>query len=55
MLYELFDWLEKTYEFPGATAMAFISTRTALAAVFFTVDQFIYRAKNHQMAEQNAA
>lgn len=33
MLYELFDWLEKTYEFPGATAMAFISTRTALAAV----------------------
>jgi phospho-N-acetylmuramoyl-pentapeptide-transferase len=34
MLYELFDWLEKTYEFPGATAMAFISTRTALAAVF---------------------
>ncbi|MCG8371957.1 MAG: phospho-N-acetylmuramoyl-pentapeptide-transferase [Balneolales bacterium] len=34
MLYELFDWLERTYEFPGATAMAFISTRTALAAVF---------------------
>lgn len=34
MLYELFDWLEKAYEFPGATAMAFISTRTALAAVF---------------------
>ena len=34
MLYELFDWLERMYEFPGATAMAFISTRTALAAVF---------------------
>lgn len=34
MLYELFDWLENAYEFPGATAMAFISTRTALAAVF---------------------
>ncbi|MBO6794444.1 MAG: phospho-N-acetylmuramoyl-pentapeptide-transferase [Balneolaceae bacterium] len=34
MLYELFDWLEKAYEFPGATAMAFISTRTGLAAVF---------------------
>ena len=33
MLYQLFDWLERTYEFPGATAMAFISTRTALAAV----------------------
>ncbi len=34
MLYELFDWLETEFEFPGATAMAFISTRTALAAVF---------------------
>ncbi|MGB0346083.1 MAG: phospho-N-acetylmuramoyl-pentapeptide-transferase [Balneolaceae bacterium] len=34
MLYELFDWLERMYEFPGATAMAFISTRTGLAAVF---------------------
>ena len=34
MLYELFEWLEKMYEFPGATAMAFISTRTGLAAVF---------------------
>ena len=33
MLYELFDWLEKTYQFPGASAMAFISTRTGLAAV----------------------
>ena len=33
MLYELFDWLEKTYALPGASAMAFISTRTALAAV----------------------
>lgn len=33
MLYELFDWLEKAYEFPGASAMAFISTRTGLAAV----------------------
>ncbi len=33
MLYELFDWLERMYEFPGATAMAFISTRTGLAAV----------------------
>ncbi len=34
MFYELFEWLEKMYEFPGATAMAFISTRTGLAAVF---------------------
>lgn len=33
MLYELFEWLEQVYEFPGASAMAFISTRTALAAV----------------------
>lgn len=34
MFYELFNWLEQTYEFPGATAMAFISTRTGLVAVF---------------------
>lgn len=33
MLYELFAWLETTYEFPGAQAMEFISTRTGLAAV----------------------
>ncbi len=33
MLYELFAWLEATYEFPGASAMEFISTRTGLAAV----------------------
>ena len=33
MLYELFQWLENTYQFPGASAMAFISTRTGLAAV----------------------
>ncbi len=33
MLYELFAWLEATYEFPGAQAMEFISTRTGLAAV----------------------
>lgn len=33
MLYELFRWLEVNYEFPGATAMEFISTRTGLAAV----------------------
>lgn len=33
MLYELFRWLEVTYEFPGASAMEFISTRTGFAAV----------------------
>lgn len=33
MLYELFNWLEQTFALPGATAMAFISTRTGLAAV----------------------
>lgn len=33
MLYELFAWLENMYEFPGASAMAFISTRTGFAAV----------------------
>lgn len=33
MLYELFAWLENMYEFPGASAMSFISTRTGFAAV----------------------
>ena len=33
MLYELFNWLEQSFALPGATAMAFISTRTGLAAV----------------------
>lgn len=33
MLYELFAWLERVYEFPGAGAMAYISTRTGLATV----------------------
>ena len=33
MLHQLFDWLERMYEFPGATAMAFISTRMGLAAI----------------------
>ena len=30
---QLFNWLEQTFALPGATAMAFISTRTGLAAV----------------------
>jgi phospho-N-acetylmuramoyl-pentapeptide-transferase len=33
MLYELFSWLESVYEFPGAGAFEYISTRTGLAAV----------------------
>ncbi|MEO9884768.1 MAG: phospho-N-acetylmuramoyl-pentapeptide-transferase [Balneola sp.] len=33
MLYELFSWLEAAYEFPGAGAFEYISTRTGLAAV----------------------
>jgi len=33
MLYELFSWLESAYEFPGAGAFEYISTRTGLAAV----------------------
>jgi len=33
MLYELFYWLESAYEFPGASAFEYISTRTGLAAV----------------------
>ncbi len=33
MLYELFYWLDQVYEVPGTGAMAYISTRTGLAAV----------------------
>jgi phospho-N-acetylmuramoyl-pentapeptide-transferase len=33
MLYELFKWLDASMEFPGAGAVAYISTRTGLAAV----------------------
>ncbi len=32
MLFELLDWLEKTYQPPGFSAFAFITTRSALAA-----------------------
>lgn len=32
MLYELIDWLEKTYAPPGFSAFAFITTRSAVAA-----------------------
>jgi phospho-N-acetylmuramoyl-pentapeptide-transferase len=33
MLHELFTWLDVVYDIPGTGAIAFISTRTALAAV----------------------
>lgn len=33
MLYELFSWLDSVYDFPGAGAFEYISTRTGLAAV----------------------
>ncbi|MBD3616538.1 MAG: phospho-N-acetylmuramoyl-pentapeptide-transferase [Gracilimonas sp.] len=33
MLHELFTWLDTVYDVPGTGAVAFISTRTALAAV----------------------
>lgn len=33
MLYEFFAWLERAYDFPGAGAFEFISTRTGFAAV----------------------
>lgn len=32
MLYELLDWLEKTYQPPGFTAFSYITTRSAIAA-----------------------
>lgn len=32
MLYELLDWLEKTYQPPGFTAFGYITTRSAIAA-----------------------
>lgn len=33
MLHELFTWLDTAYDVPGTGAIAFISTRTALAAI----------------------
>ncbi|HET8866109.1 MAG TPA: phospho-N-acetylmuramoyl-pentapeptide-transferase [Gracilimonas sp.] len=33
MLHELFTWLDTVYDVPGTGAVAFISTRTALAAI----------------------
>lgn len=33
MLHELFTWLDSVYDIPGTGAIAFISTRTALAAI----------------------
>lgn len=33
MLYELFSWLDNAFDFPGAGAFEYISTRTGLAAV----------------------
>ena len=33
MLYELFSWLDSAYDFPGAGAFEYISTRTGMAAV----------------------
>ncbi|MEP0007074.1 MAG: phospho-N-acetylmuramoyl-pentapeptide-transferase [Balneola sp.] len=33
MLYELFSWLDAAFDFPGAGAFEYISTRTGLAAV----------------------
>ncbi len=33
MLHELFTWLDAAYDVPGTGAVAFISTRTALAAI----------------------
>lgn len=33
MLHELFTWLDRVYDVPGTGAVAFISTRTALAAI----------------------
>ncbi|WP_020402701.1 phospho-N-acetylmuramoyl-pentapeptide-transferase [Gracilimonas tropica] len=33
MLHELFTWLDTTFDVPGTGAVAFISTRTALAAI----------------------
>lgn len=33
MLHELFTWLDSVYDVPGTGAIAFISTRTALAAI----------------------
>ena len=33
MLYYLFDWLDKTFDFPGAGVFQYISFRASMAAI----------------------
>ena len=33
MLYYLFDWLDKAFDFPGAGVFQYISFRTAMAVI----------------------
>ena len=57
MLHELFTWLDTAYDVPGTGAVAFISTRTALAAVtsllisLFVGKKIIYWLSKLQLRE----
>ena len=45
MLYYLFDYLEKTYQFPGAGLFQFLTFRPALAVLFSLLIAIIYGKK----------
>ena len=45
MLYYLFDYLEKTYHFPGAGLFQFLTFRAALAVIFSLLIAIIYGKK----------
>lgn len=45
MLYYLFDYLEKTYQFPGAGLFQFLTFRAALAVLFSLLIAIIYGKK----------
>ncbi|MEX0846039.1 MAG: phospho-N-acetylmuramoyl-pentapeptide-transferase [Balneolaceae bacterium] len=52
MLHELFTWLDTVYDVPGTGAVAFISTRTALAAITsLLISLFIGRKMIHLLSK----
>lgn len=52
MLHELFTWLDTVYDVPGTGAVAFISTRTALAAITsLLISLFIGRKMIHWLTK----
>src|SRR5258706_7620308 len=45
MLYYLFDWLDKAYDFPGAGVFKYISFRAAMAIIFSLLFSFLLGKK----------